>query len=57
MVRPPSRMAKRMPCSMATGQISSPVILMRSPGITISTLAPSSEVKAVIWPVTSVVRM
>ena len=50
-------MAKRMPCSMATGQISSPVILMRSPGITISTLAPSSEVKAVIWPVTSVVRM
>ena len=31
-----------------TGQISSPVIFILSPGITISTLAPSSEVNAVI---------
>ena len=54
-VRPPSRMANRIPCSIATGQINSPVILILSPGITISTLEPSSEVNAVIWPVTSVV--
>src|SRR5438034_5256480 len=51
-VRPPSRMAKRAPASSATGAISSPVISVLSPGITIST--PSGR-----WsvPVTSVVRM
>ena len=51
-VRPPSRMAKRNPSSHATGVISSTVIWMLSPGITIST--PSGN-----WmlPVTSVVRM
>src|SRR5204863_5219709 len=50
-VRPPSRIAKRDPFSMATGTISSPVIVVLSPGITIST--PSGR-----WsvPVTSVVR-
>ena len=47
-VRPPSRIANRIPCSIATGQINSPVILILSPGITISTFEPSSEVKAVI---------
>src|SRR5271170_2665042 len=50
-VRPPSRIAKRSPCSMAIGAISSTVILMLSPGITISVPAGNS-----ISPVTSVVR-
>src|SRR5262245_29548021 len=35
-VRPPSRMAKRAPCSSATGAISSPVVVVLPPGITIS---------------------
>src|SRR5262245_14665678 len=51
-VRPPSRMAKRAPCSSATGAISSPVIVVLSPGITIST--PSGRFSV---PVTSVVRI
>ncbi len=51
-VRPPSRMAKRKPSSIATGTISSTPIWMLSPGITISTPSGSS-----IEPVTSVVRM
>src|SRR5262249_34312590 len=51
-VRPPSRMAKRAPASSATGAISSPVISVLSPGITISTPSGSFSV-----PVTSVVRM
>src|SRR3954454_19053830 len=51
-VRPPSRMAKRNPSSMATGVISSTPIWILSPGITISTPSGSS-----IEPVTSVVRM
>src|SRR6478609_9045099 len=51
-VRPPSRMAKRNPSSIATGVISSTPIWMLSPGITISTPSGSS-----IEPVTSVVRM
>src|SRR5688572_7323739 len=50
-VLPPSRMAKRRPASMAMGAISSTVILMLSPGITISA-PPSSSTE----PVTSVVR-
>jgi hypothetical protein len=50
-VRPPSRMAKETPTSMATGWISSTCISMLSPGITIST--PSGSLMA---PVTSVVR-
>src|SRR5437016_543559 len=50
-VLPPSRIAKRSPSSMAIGLISSIVILMLSPGMTISTPAGSS-----IVPVTSVVR-
>ena len=50
-VRPPSRIAKRKPSSIAIGQISSTVILMLSPGITISTPSGSS-----MLPVTSVVR-
>src|SRR4029077_15845760 len=50
-VLPPSRIAKRSPSSMAIGLISSTVILMLSPGMTISTPAGSS-----IIPVTSVVR-
>ena len=50
-VRPPSRIAKRRPSSIAIGLISSTVILMLSPGITIST--PSGNSTA---PVTSVVR-
>jgi len=50
-VRPPSRMAKRRPSSIAIGWISSTVIFTLSPGITIST--PSGKVTA---PVTSVVR-
>ena len=51
-VRPPSRMAKRAPASSATGTISSPLIVVLSPGITIST--PSGRCSV---PVTSVVRM
>ena len=50
-VRPPSRIAKRRPSSMAIGVINSPMICTLSPGITIST--PSSSVHT---PVTSVVR-
>jgi len=50
-VLPPSRMAKRSPCSIAIGAISSTTILMLSPGITIS--VPSGNSTA---PVTSVVR-
>jgi hypothetical protein len=50
-VRPPSRIAKRRPSSIAIGAINSTTILMLSPGITIST--PSGRVTA---PVTSVVR-
>ncbi len=50
-VRPPSRMAKRRPCSIAMGAISSTSIVMLSPGITIS--VPSGSL---IEPVTSVVR-
>lgn len=49
-VLPPSRIAKRSPCSIAIGVISLMSILMLSPGITIST--PSGRV---IVPVTSVV--
>ena len=51
-VRPPSRIANRLPFSMATGVINSPVIAVLSPGITIST--PSGSFNT---PVTSVVRM
>ena len=51
-VRPPSRIANRRPCSIATGVISSTPIWMLSPGITIS--VPSGRW---IIPVTSVVRM
>ena len=51
-VRPPSRMAKRLPSSSATGAKSSTFIVTLSPGITIST--PSGNP---IAPVTSVVRM
>src|ERR687895_210937 len=50
-VRPPSRTAKRRPSSMAIGWISSTVICVLSPGLTIS--CPSGSV---ISPVTSVVR-
>ncbi len=50
-VRPPSRMAKRRPCSMAIGAINSTPKLTLSPGITIS--VPSASVTV---PVTSVVR-
>ncbi len=50
-VRPPSRMAKRRPSSMAIGWISSTSIDTLSPGITISTPSFSFTV-----PVTSVVR-
>jgi len=50
-VRPPSRMAKRRPSSMAMGLISSAESLTLSPGMTIST--PSGNWH---WPVTSVVR-
>ena len=49
-VRPPSRIAKRRPSSIATGAISSTVIFVWSPGITIS--VPSGRE---IEPVTSVV--
>ncbi len=51
-VRPPSRMAKRMPSSTAIGVISSMPISMLSPGMHISWPSGSSMV-----PVTSVVRM
>ena len=50
-VRPPSRIAKRRPSSMAMGAIISTVISTLSPGITIST--PSGRCAV---PVTSVVR-
>src|SRR5439155_463625 len=50
-VRPPSRIAKRSPSSIAIGVISSIVIFVLSPGITISTPLANSTV-----PVTSVVR-
>src|ERR1019366_1730809 len=50
-VRPPSRIAKRKPLSMATGVISSTVKLTLSPGITISVPSGNSAT-----PVTSVVR-
>ena len=50
-VRPPSRIAKRRPSSIATGLIRSTTIFTLSPGITIST--PSGSVTA---PVMSVVR-
>jgi len=49
-VLPPSRMAKRRPCSIAMGAISVTTILMLSPGITISVAAGNSTA-----PVTSVV--
>ena len=49
-VRPPSRIAKRTPLSMAIGAISSISIAMLSPGITIS--VPSGSLQT---PVTSVV--
>ena len=50
-VRPPSRIAKRSPCSMAMGVIRVISMSMLSPGITIST--PSGSL---MLPVTSVVR-
>ncbi len=50
-VRPPSRIAKRRPSSIATGLISVTLIFTLSPGITIST--PSGSCTA---PVMSVVR-
>ena len=49
-VRPPSRIAKRRPCSIATLWISSTVISTLSPGMHISVPAGSSQT-----PVTSVV--
>jgi len=51
-VRPPSRMAKREPFSIAIGVISSAETVVLSPGITIS--MPSGRCSV---PVTSVVRM
>src|SRR5919106_1547393 len=50
-VLPPSRMAKRSPCSIAIGVISVTTIFTLSPGITISVPLGSSTL-----PVTSVVR-
>ena len=50
-VRPPSRIAKRMCCSIAIGVINVTSIVTLSPGMTIST--PSGRVMS---PVTSVVR-
>ena len=50
-VRPPSRIAKRRPSSIAIGAISVTTIFTLSPGITISTPSGSSHA-----PVTSVVR-
>ena len=49
-VRPPSLIAKFIPSSIATGEISSTDILKSSPGMTISTSEGSSTA-----PVTSVV--
>ena len=49
-VRPPSRIAKRSPCSIATGWISSIVISTLSPGMHISVPSGNSQT-----PVTSVV--
>src|SRR5690554_397466 len=43
-VRPPSRMAKRRPSSMAIGAIRVTTILTLSPGMTISTPSGSSQV-------------
>ncbi len=51
-VRPPSRMANRLPVSNAIGEINVTFMLMLSPGITISTPAGNS-----IAPVMSIVRM
>ena len=42
-VRPPSRIAKRSPCSIATGWISSIVISTLSPGMHISVPSGSSQ--------------
>jgi len=50
-VRPPSRIAKRNPCSIATGVINSTSRFALSPGITIST-----PLGNLVTPVTSVVR-
>jgi len=50
-VRPPSRMAKRLPVSMATGEINVTFMLTLSPGITISTPPGNS-----MLPVMSIVR-
>src|SRR5690606_41503762 len=50
-VRPPSRIAKRRPCSIAIGAISVTTIFTLSPGITIS-VPPGNATQ----PVTSVVR-
>src|SRR5690606_18545772 len=50
-VRPPSRIAKRRPSSIATGLISATFIFTLSPGITISVPSGSSTA-----PVMSVVR-
>ncbi len=50
-VRPPSRIAKRKPSSIAIGAINSTLILMLSPGITILISSGKCTV-----PVTSVVR-
>src|SRR5262249_2224784 len=50
-VRPPSRIAKRSPSSIAIGDISVTVICVLSPGITISVPPGNSTL-----PVTSVVR-
>ena len=51
-VRPPSRMANRLPASKATGTINSTFMFTLSPGITISTPSGNST-----EPVTSIVRM
>src|SRR5207249_6245486 len=50
-VRPPSRMAKRRPSSMAMGWMSSTFMEVLSPGMIISVAS-----GRVMWPVTSVVR-
>jgi len=50
-VRPPSRIAKRRPSSIAIGAIKVTTMFTLSPGITISTPSGSSQA-----PVTSVVR-
>jgi len=46
-VRPPSRIANRIPFSIAIGEINSIFIVTLSPGITISILSPS-ELKSAI---------